>query len=86
MNNNIVSAIINQLFTLLALISKTILNTLCAFKQKVYLDCILSLTKKKNEKLTQSNLESPWTVSGLPLELPVLCITQTVDLIKPLIN
>ena len=45
------SAIRNQLFTLLSLISKTILNTLWAFKQKAYLDCILSLTKKKYEKL-----------------------------------
>ena len=31
--------------------NKTILNTLWAFKQKAYLDCILSLTKKKYEKL-----------------------------------
>ena len=34
--------------------------------------------------MTQNNLESPWTFSGLPLELPVLRMTQTVDLIKPL--
>ena len=31
-------------------------------------------------------LPSPWTLSSLPLELPVLCITRTVDLIKPLIR
>ena len=35
-------------------------------------------------EVTQSNLESPWTLSSLLLELPVLYITQTVDLIKPL--
>ena len=34
--------------------------------------------------VTQINLESPWTFSSLPLELPVLPITQVVDLIKPL--
>ena len=34
--------------------------------------------------MTQSNLESPWTFSSLPLELPVLRITETVDFIKPL--
>ena len=35
--------------------NKTILNTLWAFKQKAYLDCILSLTKKENEKLNVVN-------------------------------
>ena len=34
--------------------------------------------------VTQSDLESPLTFSSLPLELPVLRITQAVDLIKPL--
>ena len=33
----------------------------------------------------QSNLDSPWTLSSLPLEIPVLHISQTVDLIKLLI-
>ena len=34
----------------------------------------------------ESNLESPWTLSSLPLELPVLHITQVADLIKLLIT
>ena len=35
-------------------------------------------------KVTQSNLESQWAFSSLPLELPVLPSTQVVYLIKPL--
>ena len=59
------STIIYQLFALLYWVSKTILNTLWAFKQKAFLDCILSLTKKLNGKCNVTNkllgdTKQPW--------------------------
>ena len=81
------SAIINQLFTLLSLISKTILNTLWAFKQKAYIDCILSLTKKKYEKLNVTSkllgdAKQPWkSMNSFKSTFGTSCALQ---LIKPL--